>query len=199
MRRSRGRPGRVGRRSPRAMAHGQAADVPALAGAIRQWQSALWKFRSVSYSFDGTWQMPVDPLAGSQAIAAQDPGRDAVRRGRALPRRPRCRRWPRGRRRRLASAPAGDRGPAAAVAPRRPRRSVGTWRPVGERSSARRREYLAAAAEAPPGCDREQDRGARQVAWGRGRCPGRLARLPRDRRRGARQDRQLFRQEDPSR
>ncbi len=43
-------------------------DVAALAGAIRKWQGALWRFNSVAYAFDGAWQVPVAPLVNAIAL-----------------------------------------------------------------------------------------------------------------------------------
>jgi hypothetical protein len=130
-------------------------DVPALAGAIRQWQSSLWKFKNVSYSFDGTWQVPANPLAGSEAMRYKIPA--APQSGEVVLY--------------LAAGDAGDGRDGDVVVWRRPRLEIAGQaplllrdvRPLGRYLAARRREllgatsrYLAAAAEAPPGCDREK-------------------------------------------
>ncbi len=132
----------------------KADDVPAMAGAIRQWQAAIWSFKSVSYSFDGTWQVPVDPLIGSLALRHKLPA--ATPSGEVVLY--------------LAAGEAGDGRDGDVVVWRRPRLEVTGQpplllrdvRPLGRYLAGRRREilgatsrYLAAAAEAPPGCDRE--------------------------------------------
>jgi len=43
-------------------------DVPALAGEIRRWQDALWKFNPVGYAFTTPWQEPVNPVVGSLTL-----------------------------------------------------------------------------------------------------------------------------------
>ncbi|MGP0069400.1 MAG: DUF1592 domain-containing protein [Isosphaeraceae bacterium] len=132
----------------------RSGDVPAMAGAIRQWQASLWRFKSVSYSFDGTWQLPVDPLSGSQALRHKIPA--APQSGEVVLY--------------LAAGDAGDGRDGDIVVWRQPRLEtpgrppllLRDVRPLGRYLAARRREilaatsrYLVAAAEAPPGCDRE--------------------------------------------
>ncbi len=127
--------------------------MPALAGAIRQWQSALWSFKTVAYSFDGTWQVPVSPMAGSQTLRHKIPA--SLPSGEVVLY--------------LSAGDAGDGRDGDVVVwkeprleiPGRPPLLLRDIRPLGRYLVDRRREllgatsqYLAAAAEAPPGCDR---------------------------------------------
>jgi hypothetical protein len=128
-------------------------DVGALAGAIRQWQAALWRFNSVAYAFDGTWQVPVTAMAGAQALRRKLP--ESSTSGEVVLY--------------LSAGDAGDGREGDAVVWRRPRLEMPGRAPLllrdvrglGRYLVARRRavldatgRYLAAAAEAPAGCDR---------------------------------------------
>jgi hypothetical protein len=129
-------------------------DVAALAGAIRKWQGALWRFNSVAYAFDGFWQVPVAPLANDLTLrkpfSSEALSSDEV----VLY---------------LSAGDAGDGHEGDVVVWRRPRLErpgrppllLRDVRGLTQYLVARRREtlgatgkYLAAAAEAPEGCDR---------------------------------------------
>ncbi|MHB1557586.1 MAG: DUF1587 domain-containing protein, partial [Isosphaeraceae bacterium] len=128
-------------------------DVPALAGAIREWQGTLWQFRSVAYSFDGSWQVPVERLPGAVTLQHRFP--DEFPTGEVVLR--------------LSAGSAGDGSAGDVVVWNRPRLErpgrapllLRDVRGLSQYLTGRRREvlaattrYLAAAAEAPSGCDR---------------------------------------------
>jgi hypothetical protein len=128
-------------------------DVAALAGAIRTWQGALWRFNSVAYAFDGTWQAPVQPLAHESTLRKPFP--EALSSDEVVLY--------------LSAGDAGDGHDGDLVVwrsprlerPGRPPLLLRDVRGLTQYLAARRRDvlgatdkYLAAAAEAPAGCDR---------------------------------------------
>lgn len=128
-------------------------DVAVLAGAVRQWQGALWRFNSVAYAFDGTWQVPVTAMAGARDLRRKLP--ESIASGEVVLY--------------LSAGDAGDGHQGDIVVWKRPRLETPGRPPLLLRDlrgltrylAARRRsvldetpKYLAAAAEAPAGCDR---------------------------------------------
>ncbi len=128
-------------------------DVPALAGAIREWQGTLWQFKSTAIAFDGAWQVPVERLPGAVTLQHRFP--DELPGGEVVLR--------------LSAGSAGDGSSGDVVVWNRPRLDrpgrapllLRDVRGLSQYLTGRRREvlaattrYLAAAAEAPAGCDR---------------------------------------------
>ena len=128
-------------------------DVAALAGAIRQWQEALWKFNNVGSTFDRDWQEPVTAMVGAQTLRRKMP--ESTASGEVVLS--------------LSAGDAGDGREGDVVVWRRPRLELPgrpalllrDVRDLGRYLAARRRsildetpKYLAAAAEAPAGSDR---------------------------------------------
>ena len=127
----------------------------------------VWSFKTVAYSFDGTWQVPVSPMAGSQTLRHKIPA--SLPSGEVVLY--------------LSAGDAGDGREGDVVVWKEPRLEIPGRPPLCSATSARsadtgdrRRELLGATSQIPG----RRRGGRRRAATGEGRGAGQETRLQAD-------------------